>query len=132
MRDVIYEVRFPNNLDPDFVQRFSNKTEACDYAYDFPDAEIYMLTVEYDDQYGIRGDAELISEVQIKGAEMDANLADDAIPNSCDGDCEDNFDAAGNFRAPALEDDLDDAPVDESLQRSIRESIAEIKREIAS
>ena len=45
MRDVIYEVRFPNNLDPDFVQRFSNKTEACDYAYDFPDAEVYMLTL---------------------------------------------------------------------------------------
>jgi len=105
MRDFIYEVRGTNDpVDGDRVV-FTNREEAEDYASNFGNAEIYMVELELDDDNGI---PTKVNEFQIKGPEVDAIVNDPNIPNSCDADNPDNYDAFGNFRYPECDDDFSD------------------------
>ena len=98
MIDYIYEVRFPNNPDPTFTQKFSDRkeAEACHAEYD--GSELYLLELDYDDYTGMRGIGHLVSEIK---------LEDDLQPEEAP------VDDKPSFRAPVLDDDLDD--MDENL-----------------
>jgi hypothetical protein len=109
MIDYIYEVRGTHDpIDGDKVV-FTNKQEALDYADNYKEAEVYLVQLEVDDFNGVPTKT---AEVQIRGPEVSANLADETIPNSCDADNPDCYDEAGNFRYPEYDDDLDDELVD--------------------
>ena len=108
MTNFIYEVRFPNNPDPNFTQKFNYKNEALNFAEQYPDAEVYMLELDYDDYLGTRGTGYLVQEIQVKGPEVDdaVEAGIESGENSCACDNPDNY-TNGEFRAPKLDDDLD-------------------------
>lgn len=110
MIDYIYEVRFPQNPVPTFAQKFSSKNDALNFSDQYPGSEVYMLELDYDDYMGTRGIGNLVSEVQIRGAEAEANVKAgmESGMDTCACDNDDNY-INGKFRAPKLDDDLDDA-----------------------
>ena len=93
MIDYIYEVRFPNNPDPTFTQKFSDRKEAEACHAENAGSELYMLELDYDDYTGMRGIGYLVSEIK---------LEDDLMPE------EEPAEAEHEFRAPVLNDDLDE------------------------
>lgn len=117
MTDYIYEVRGTNDpIDGDKVV-FSNKQEALEYADGYKDAEVYIIELDIDDFNGI---PTRVDEIQIRGPEVSANLADPSIPNSCDADNPDCYDQDGNFICTNCEDDLVD-DIDECIAKDVTE-----------
>lgn len=96
MIDYIYEVRFPNNPDPTFTQKFSDRKEAEACHANNTGSELYMLELDYDDYTGMRGIGHLVSEIK---------LEDDLQPEEAP------VETKPEFRAPVLDDDLDDEPI---------------------
>lgn len=138
MTNFIYEVRFPNNPDPNFTQKFNYKDEALNFAEQYPEAEVYMLELDYDDYLGIRGTGYLVQEIQVKGPLVDKVVKDgiESGENSCACDNPDNY-VEGEFRAPKLDDDLNsdedlveddmtDAELGEALFGAVREKTHEV------
>lgn len=109
MTNYIYEVRFPKGPDKSFTQKFNYKNDALNFAAQYPDSEVYMLELDYDDYTGTRGVGYLVDEIQIKGPEVDEICAEGQVTgeNSCTSDNPDNY-VDGVFRAPKMDDDLDD------------------------
>ncbi len=123
MKDYTYEVRGVNDPIDGEVVRFHSKQEALEYSDEmkslYPDNTVYMVEWDFDDEFGFDGAPTKTQEMQIRGPEVDANLADPTVPNSCDGDNPANYDEEGNFRLPTYDDGLDDDIAEEDTDEGL-------------
>lgn len=125
MIEYVYEVRGTNDpIDGDHV-RFTTKGEAVNYKESvkdkYPEAAVYMISYEFDDEDGNDGVFSIpkkLHEIQVSGPEVDANLADPDVPNSCEGD-------ACDFRLPKEDDGLDDDLVGADDIEDVEENLTE-------
>lgn len=113
-----YEVRFAENPDSAFSQTFNYRSEADAYMHEYPNTELYLVCdPEFCDDDEL---ADLNYEIQLVGPEADRMTKeyDENTPNWFDSDMDRTQysdengefprDETGSFRAPELEDNLDD------------------------
>ena len=114
MIDYVYEVRGTDDpIEGDKV-RFKTKDEAMAYyeesKAEHPNAAVYIIEYEFDDFEGMDNMTSIPEQrdvVQIAGPDVETITTPDGFPDTCAGDCSDNYDDKGMFRLPKYNDGLD-------------------------
>ena len=114
MIDYVYEVRGTDDpIEGDKV-RFKTKDEAMAYyeesKAEHPNAAVYIIEYEFDDFEGMDNMTSIPEQrdvVQIAGPDVETITTPDGFPDTCTGDCSDNYDDKGMFRLPKYNDGLD-------------------------
>ena len=130
MIDYVYEVRGTDDpIEGDKV-RFKTKDEAMAYyeesKAEHPNAAVYIIEYEFDDFEGMDNMTSIPEQrdvVQIAGPDVETITTPDGFPDTCAGDCSDNYDDKGMFRLPKYNDGLDDdddITVNESLSEDVK------------